>query len=129
MALIDDIRKARIDARAMLEVLYEHKCTIIEYQNVKDPVTKQTKKVEVVVAEDVPCRISFKNVVQSAQTESSDNIEQIVKLFLAPEPVVKEGSKIIATYNGRTANYISGGPTASYVTHQEIVLELEEKYG
>jgi hypothetical protein len=48
----------------------------------------------------------------------------VTKLFLAPEIVVKPGSKLKVTQAGRTECYVRSGEPAVYGSHQEIVLEL-----
>ena len=53
---------------------------------------------------------------------------QTVKLLLPPDIVVLPGSKITVTQNKITEDYTSSGIPALYVTHQEIVLELFERW-
>ena len=121
MGILD---KARARSRVAIEMLYEHTCSIIEHKNVKNPVTKVTKPQEVIVLENKPCKLSFSNIRPSEQTESANSINQVVKLFIAPEIVIKEGSKIIINHNGRVSEYKNSGVPAIYSSHQEIVLEL-----
>lgn len=121
MGILD---KARARSRAAIEMLYEHTCSIVEYKDVKNPVTKVTKPQEVTVLENQPCKLSFSNVRPSQQTESANSINQVVKLFIAPEIVIKEGSKITVSHNGRVSKYKNSGVPAIYSSHQEIVLEL-----
>lgn len=116
--------KARKRARQAQERLYEGKCTIVEYGKTKDPVTKITSSGEIVVLEKQPCRLSFSSSPATTQTSSTDNVAQTIKLFLAPEIVIKPGSKMIVTQNGRMSAYKNSGQPAIYVTHQEIILEL-----
>lgn len=116
--------KARNQARKAIELLYEHNCTIVEYQKVKDSVTKITGQKEVIVLENQSCKLSFSSIKGANQTESAAIAVQVVKLFIAPEITIKPGSKIIVTYNGITESYKNSGVPARYSTHQEIVLEL-----
>lgn len=118
------LEKARARSRAAIKMLYEHTCTIVEHKNVKNSVTKVTKPQEVIVLENQPCKLSFSNIRPSEQTESANSINQVVKLFIAPEIVIKEGSKIIINHNGRVSEYKNSGVPAIYSSHQEIVLEL-----
>lgn len=53
---------------------------------------------------------------------------QTVKLFLKPEKIIEPGSKITVTQNGVTTDYASSGKPAVYETHQEVILELKEKW-
>ncbi len=121
MGILD---KARARSRIAIEILYEHTCTVVEYRKIKDPITKVTKPQEVPVIENQPCKLSFSNVKHSEQTESANSISQIVKLFIAPEVEIKEGSKIIVNHNDRISEYKNSGVPAIYNSHQEIVLEL-----
>ena len=109
--------------RSALERLYKGTCTISEFQSVKDTETKITTKQEVEVLKNQPCRVSFKNI-SSASSGDTATINQIVTLFIAPEIVIKAGSKITVTQNGVTTAYIRSGQPAIYSNHQEISLEL-----
>lgn len=122
--MISAISKARIEARKAIEQLYEHTCTVVEYAKVKDTITKITSNKEIIVLENQPCKLSFSTVKSSEQTESVNQVAQVIKLFIAPEVTVKEGSKIIITYNGRVSEYKDSGVPSVFPTHQEIVLEL-----
>ena len=118
------INQARRGVRNALEMLYEHKCTVIEYGKIKDPITKQTNFGEVEVLTDQPCRLSFQQLKKSEQTESANSIAQVIKLFISPDIEIKEGSKIVVTHNGRISEYKNSGTPAIYPTHAEYILEL-----
>ena len=77
-----------------------------------------------VVIENQPCRLSFKTAPSTSDNGAVAETAQTVKLFLAPELQVKEGSKITVTQNGVTTDYKRSGAPAAYPTHQEIQLEL-----
>ena len=109
--------------RAAIERLYKGKCTIAEFQPVKDPVTKVTSKQEVNVLTDQPCRLSFKNISSTSAGDAA-TVNQIVTLFIAPEIVIKAGSKITVTQNGVTTAYTRSGQPAVYSNHQEVILQL-----
>jgi hypothetical protein len=111
-------------ARKAIESLYAGKCTVYEYQSVKDPVTKITEKQEVPVLTDQPCRLSYKTITGTTQDDGAATVTQEVKLFIAPEIVIKPGSKITVTQNGVSADYQSSGKPAVYSNHQEIIVEL-----
>lgn len=112
-----------VKARKAIESLYDGKCTITEHQKVQKE-NKSTGFQDVIVQEEIPCRLSFKTVNNTNQTETAASIVQITKVFLAPEIQVKPGSKLTITQNGVTTDYKSSGEPAFYSTHQEIVLEL-----
>lgn len=112
-----------VKARKAIESLYDGKCTITEHQKVQKE-NKSTGFQDVIVQEEIPCRLSFKTVNNTNQTETAASIVQITKVFLAAEIQVKPGSKLTITQNGVTTDYKSSGEPAFYSTHQEIVLEL-----
>lgn len=113
-----------VKSRKAIESLYDGKCTITEHQKVKKE-DKSTGFQDVVVHKDVPCRLSFKTINNTSQTDTAGSaVVQITKVFLAPEIQVKPGSKLTITQNNVTTEYKSSGQPAFYATHQEIVLEL-----
>ena len=116
-----------VKARKAIESMYDGMCTITEHQKVKLE-NKSTGFQDVVVQEDIPCRLSFKTVTNTSQTETAASIAQITKVFLAPEIQVKPGSKLTIIQNDVTTEYKSSGEPAFYSTHQEIVLELFKEW-
>lgn len=126
--MIDAINQARLQARRAMELLYEHTCTVIEYRKVKNPVTKITEMKEIAVLENQPCKLSFSTIKSSEQTESANQVNQVIKLFIAPEVEIKEGSKLVITHNGKVSEYKNSGVPSIFPTHQEIVLELFNEY-
>ncbi|WP_306583852.1 hypothetical protein [Fusobacterium ulcerans] len=115
--------------RKSIEKLYDDTCNIYESGMIKDPKTKITKPTDdILVVENQQCRISFKTISPTNQTESNNKTSQEIKLFIAPELLIKEGSKIVITRNGRTTEYRNSGTPAIYSTHQEIILTLVKEY-
>ena len=115
-----------VKVRKALESLYDGKCTITEQQKAKNT-NKTTSFIDVVVLEDVPCRLSFSTVTNANQTDTAASVVQTTKVFLAPEITVKPGSKLSVTQNGVTTEYKASGKPAFYSTHQEISVELFEE--
>lgn len=112
-----------VKARKALESLYDGKCTITEHQKVQRE-NKSTGFEDVVVLQDQPCRLSFSTISSTNETDTASHLVQAVKVFLAPDIVVKAGSKLDITQNGQMTSYKASGVPALYDTHQEIVLEL-----
>lgn len=104
--------------------MYKGRCTISEYQSVKDPITKRTTQQEVEVLSDQPCKLSYKTVTVAGESDNVATASQSVKLFIAPELIIKPGSKITVTQNGVTNEYSQSGVPALYTNHQEVILEL-----
>lgn len=118
------IAKARMQAKKAIESLYEHTCTVIEYVKVKDPITKLTGMKEIPTLENQPCKLSFSSAKSTQQTESANEVSQVIKLFIEPNIDIKEGSKLIINHNGKVSQYKNSGVPSVFPTHQEIVLEL-----
>lgn len=110
--MVSKIRKA-------IEMLYRDKCTIVEYQPIKDPVTKRTNNKEVIVLENQPCKLSYKNIVSDTEGKIA-KLEQTIKLFISPDIEIKAASKLIIN----DKEYVRSGESAIYPNHQEIILEL-----
>lgn len=112
--------------REAIESTYIGECDIIEYVKTRNEKTKQNEYKEEIVLEKQKCRISFENISNSVQSDTTNNITQIIKLFIAPEIKIKSGSKIVVTQNGKIQEYKNSGVPAIYETHQEIMLQIFE---
>lgn len=110
-------------ARKAIERLYLDTCNIIEYQEIENPDTHITDMQEVVVYENVPCKLSHKTVQSSGEGVASSLILSS-KLILSPDLIIKAGSKINVIRNGVTTSYKNSGEPARHYNHQEIILEL-----
>lgn len=94
---------------------------------------KSTGFREEVTIQDLPCKLSYYNSVQSFPATENDGVKssviQSVKLFLAPDVDIPPGSKIAITQpNGKTTLYTYSGVPAVFSHHQEINLELFQKW-
>ena len=105
------------------ESMYTGLCTVVEYRKVKNE-NKSTGFEEVTVLENIPCKLSFKNISSNIETDKASVINQSISLILAPEVKINPGSKIIVTQNKIITIYKNSGESAVYSTHQEIILEL-----
>ena len=114
-------------ARKAVESRYKGLCDILKKRKVKDEVTKATVLRDTAVLSNQPCRLSYSSSGTANQTDTVSNIEQTIKLFIAPEIKIAPGSKLRITQNGITTDYISSGVPAVYETHQEVSLELEKE--
>lgn len=108
--------------RKVIESLYIAKCNIYGFGNVEDEFGRTESK-EMLLHEEIPCRVSFKNISAANQTEVFATTSQEIKLFINPEIIIKEGSKIEVTQHNRTTIYESSGASAVYTNHQEIMLK------
>ena len=109
-------------AKKAIQSLWTGVCNIFGFKDTEDKYGA-TIYTEVMLFENLPCRLSFKNISQTNQTESFAVSSQVVKLFIAPDVYVPPGSVIEVTQNGITRKYKHSGISAVYTNHQEIVLE------
>ncbi len=126
--MVTAVQAAYAAARKAQESLYSGTMTVTERIKVRDERTKLTVEKDAVVLEGQPCRLSFETLKAAQQTGSAAGITQVIKLFLAPEITVKPGSKVTVTQDGVTADYKCSGVPAVYPAHQEIILELSERW-
>lgn len=126
--MVSAIRAAQEAAREAIEATYFGMMTVTEMQKVKDEKSKLTNKEPVVVLEDKPCKLSFETLKAAVQTDTAAAITQVIKLFVSPDVTIRAGSKITVTQDGVTTDYTASGIPAVYATHQEIMLELFERW-
>ena len=107
-----------------LSTLWTGRCTIYEFRDETDPYTKQTIQREVVVLDNEPCRLSYKQEQATNIQSGAAVVSQSIKLIIRPNLVIKPGSIIEITQHGVTCKYKGSGQPAVYCNHQEIILEL-----
>lgn len=110
-----------------LQKLWRDTCSIYNFEKVKDPKTKTTEFKEILVQENIPCRISFQNISSTSETPSIAITNQVIKLFLSNKVEIKENSKIVVTRNGISKTYKASGISAIYSVHQEVILVIDNK--
>lgn len=121
------LNKAMSAMRKAIEKMYEDTCDVIEHQKVKDPITKKTAFSDATVLLAQPCRLSYKSIPTTGDGDTA-SVSQEIKLFISPDVVIKAGSKIEVTHKGVTTAYKRSSKAAEYETHQEIVLELFDRW-
>lgn len=115
-------------ARPYIEMLYKDSCTVIELQDVIDPITHITSKQEVIVHENVPCKISYRTQQPTGDGVAGSLNSFLTVIQLSPDLEIKAGSRIDVTRNGKTTSYKNSGEAAMYHNHQEITLTLLDDY-
>lgn len=115
-------------ARKAMEDTYSGVLTVTERRKVRNEQTKLTSVEDVVGLLNQPCKLSFESVAPVQQSETAAAVSQTVKLFLAPDVMISPGSKLTVMQNGVTGDYTRSGVAAVYPTHQEIMLELFERW-
>lgn len=109
--------------------LFEDTCTVYEQIDTADEMTHRTKKTVREVYTDIPCRLSFSSIAQSAEGSGNDTVTQSVKLFTAPDVRIRPGSRVhVVRATGAVSDWKRSGIPASYQTHCEYMLEPLEDY-
>lgn len=121
--MLNTIKKAK----PFIEKLYIDKCNVYEMQSVKDEETGITSKEEVLVYENVPCKLSHQSEKQSGEGVGSSLFLSSF-IHLSPDLNIKAGSKIVVIRNGKETVYKNSGEPANYITHQKIMLELFKEW-
>ena len=115
--MVGVLERARALARkAMEDIYFTEKC---------DVRTKITKASEVKVLENQPCKVSYGSLNTVGQTGTGATNRQTVKLFISPNVMIKPGSKVVV---GRNAYKASGVPAVYADTHQEIMLDMFDRW-
>ena len=120
--MVDELKQAREAIQSMWTGI----CSIFWFKNSKNKYGTVVSEVKELY-KNIPCRLSFKNISQTEQTESAAKTSQVVKLFIAPEVYVPPGSIVEVTQNGVTRKYKHSGISAVYTNHQEIILDVEQE--
>lgn len=113
--------------RKEYEKLYKDTCTITTYEKIRNE-DMSTELKEVVACENQPCRLSFQTKTNTNDTDSASATVQTIELFISPDIIIKAGSDITVTHEGRTTKYKNSGVPAVYPTHQEIILEYSKEW-
>lgn len=126
--MVDVVNNALKAARKAQEALYTGRMTVYEHKKMTDEKTHLTTFKDVPVIENRPCKLSFESKQAAADTTAATAISQTIKLFISPDITINPGSRIAVTQNGVTKDYTYSGVPAVYVTHQEIILQLFERW-
>jgi len=120
--MVDELKQAR----EAIQSMWTGVCNIFWFKDSKNKYGTVVSEVKELY-KNIPCRLSFKNISQTEQTESVAKTSQVVKLFIAPEVYVPPGSIVEVTQNGITRKYKHSGISAVYTNHQEIILDVEQE--
>ena len=106
-------------AKKHIEKLYLDIATVIEYREVEDEETHISDFKEIIVHENIPCKLSFNRFPQSGEGVAS-SLSFLATIFLAPDLEIKEGSKIVIEKNGKVYELSNSGVPRMGINHQEI---------
>lgn len=116
-----------INARPHIERMYRGTLTIHEWTLVTDPETHISSEVETITVVDQPCMLSNTSTAPTTSADGIPSVTKVTKIFVAPDVVIKEGSKLVVTQDGVTNTYERSGIPSVYPTHQEVSVNLVEK--
>lgn len=115
-------------ARREIEKLYKGRCDVYEYRDVLDKETKITSKKEVLVLKNWRCKLSYESMSVTKESNGVAVPAVSAKLFISPDIEIKAGSKIVVTQDGVTTSFANSGIPGRFTNHQEIMLELFERW-
>ena len=110
-----------------VEHLYDSRMTVEEARKEKNA-KNITELVWSAAAQDVLCRVSYKNITPAGRSDTVDSTAQTITLFTAPDIDIKPGSRVTVTQRGRTMRFSCAGIPAVYESHQEIPLTRWEEH-
>ena len=109
----------------ILESTYFDKCTIKRKVKSKNENTGVTETVEEIIAENVKCALSKKDV----PVMTSDGVGKLAfshLLFLNPNTDIQEGDAVEVTAMGKISIYLASKPFY-YSSHSETLLSYKER--
>ncbi|ACQ52673.1 hypothetical protein [Clostridium botulinum] len=126
--MLKGMEKARKQARKAIESLYDCTCNITGgKEKIKDPVTKESKLIPKIKYEKQSCKVSKQSLSKNNQTDTTNNINYEIKLFIDPEVEIKQGDEIEVANAFDVKTKYKAGEGFSYYTHQEVILNKEDK--
>ena len=109
----------------ILESTYFDRCTIKRKEKIKNPNTGVTETVEKIIAENVKCALSKKDV----PVMTSDGVGKLAfshLLFLNPNVELQEGDTVEVSSMGKISIYLASKPFL-YSSHSETLLSYKER--
>lgn len=112
--------------REAIECTYEDTCRICRRTSVTDPVTRQQRQTEVIIADTVRCALSKSSGSRLQFGDGNATVSGQPILFAAPEADIIAGDKIVITNAaGQVVTVWAGKPFIYANSHMEVPL-LEE---
>lgn len=113
-------------AEQAVKSLWRDTMTVIEHRKTRKE-NGATGFEDVTVMEGEPCKIIFKTLQATDQQEAAA-LAQGIKLLCDKALAIPAGSKILVLHEGIETAYRQSGKPAVYSVHQEIMLELFERW-
>ena len=109
----------------ILESTYFDRCTIKRKEKIKNADTGVTETKEVIIAENVKCALSKKDV-QAMTSDGVGNLAFSHLLFLNPNVDVQEGDTVEVASMGKISNYLASKPFI-YPSHSQTLLIYKDR--
>ena len=109
----------------ILESTYFDKCTIKRKEKIKNPNTGVTETVEKIIAENIKCALSKKDI-QTMNVGGIGNLAFSHLLFLNPNVDVQEGDIVEVSSMGKISIYLASKPFY-YSSHSETLLSYKKR--
>lgn len=113
-------------AERAIKSLWRDRMTVIEHRKLKKE-NGATGFEDVEMVREEPCKIIFKTL-QATDQEEAAGLTQGIKLLCDKNVAIPAGSKILVLHEGIKTAYRQSGKPAVYSAHQEIMLELFERW-
>lgn len=126
--MVNGMERSYQAARNAIERMYRGKATVYGFCGKTDQETGITSQEKEATVENLPCLLSFETLSRAQAGKAAAKPEQIIRLFASPETEISPGSRIRVKQDGRVTDYRMSGQPAVYPTHQEILLELLERW-
>ena len=117
-----------VNHKSALQKLWTDTCTVYTQTKTKDPTTKRTVPTESALLTDQPCKLSIESLSTVSETDHAPVVTQAVKLFIDSDLTIPAGSKVVVTRGSRQFIYKASGEPGIFTDHQEISLELFERW-
>lgn len=111
-----------------LQKLWNGSCDIYARQTTINPANGRDETEEILLHQTQPCRLSYGTVASTKEADGAALVQQTVKVFLDKNLQVPPGAKLVICQNGETQTYHMSGEPAIYSVHQEIPLELFDRW-
>ena len=114
--------------KTALKSLWQDTCTVyVQIERINE-ITKRTEFVEIPIFENEPCKLSFNSLTSAELIDNVSSKNQSITLFISNELKIPSGSKIIITRGVNVFTYTNSGEPKIFTNHQEIKLELFERW-
>lgn len=111
-----------------LRKLWNDTCNVYIQEKTINEINKRTEFVETLVIENEPCKLSFNSLNTVENINNAPSITQTITIFLDNELEIPSGSKIVVTRQNKQFVYKQSGQPRLFSNHQEIKLELFERW-